>query len=101
MSGSVIFTLATSRGGYFWGGAGYIAGEDPGLVTVAGSPAAREVEVRERRTRRVVATTRSASDGTYRIDGLNPDIEFDLIARDDNEVYNDVIRARVKPIAYA
>lgn len=81
-------------------GAGYIAGESPGLVTVNDVPSAREVEIRHRRTRIIVATTFSAPDGTYRIDNLNPDQEFDVIARDWSGTYNDVIVSRVKPQPY-
>lgn len=81
-------------------GNGYIAGETPGLLTVNSVPAAREIEVRHRATRRVVTTVFSATDGTYRIDGLDPNEEFDVIARDYTGTYNDVIVSRVKPQPY-
>jgi len=87
------------RRGRFAGG-GYIAGEAPGIVTSNGAPARRTVEVRHRVTRTVVATTFSAPDGTYRIDGLDPNQEFDVIARDWTNTYNDVIVSRVKPQPY-
>jgi hypothetical protein len=87
-----------ARANVVCGGRGYIAGTSPdGLVTSNGAPAAREVEVRHRRSRRVVATTVSATDGTYRIDGLSPAHEFDVVGRDHTGVYNDVIVSRVLP----
>lgn len=99
MSAALLFNLRPYRAG--WGaGSGYLAGEDPGLVTVAGAPAAREIEIRIRKTRKIMATGFSASDGTWRFDGLDPAVEFDVMARDYAEVYNDVIRARVRPVAY-
>lgn len=89
------------------GGLGYIAGEpnpDPdgidGIVTINDVPGAREIEIRERATRRVVAVGFSNADGTYRFDGLNLDIEFDVIARDWSRTYEDVIVGAVKPKPY-
>ena len=84
-----------------WAGPGYLAGEDLGLVTVAGAPARREYEVRVRQTRRVIATSFSESDGSWRVDGLDPGTEFDVIGRDWQAVWNDVIVAAVHPKSYA
>jgi hypothetical protein len=83
-----------------FGGGGYIAGESPGLVTVNSVPAERELEVRHRRSRMIMRTKSSNSDGTYRIEGLDPNEEFDVIGRDYSGTYNDVIVSRVKPKAY-
>ena len=81
-----------------FGGAGYIGGDGPtGLVTFNSAPAAREVEVRHRLTRTLMATTFSKPDGTYRVGDLDPNDEFDVIARDYTGTYNDVIVSRVKP----
>lgn len=80
-----------------FGGIGYIAGTLSGLVTVNGSPAARSVEVRHRMTRSVIAVVFSKSDGTYRVSGLDPTQKYDVIARDWQGIYNDVIRANVTP----
>lgn len=89
-------------------GPGFIAGQlsgDPnipdGIVTVNGTPAARQVEVRERVSRRVVAVVCSNPDGTYLINGLNPALEFDVIARDWKREYNDVIVPAVRPHPYS
>jgi hypothetical protein len=98
MSASLLFRMPITTRKF--SGPGYIAGESPGLVTVNTAAASREIECRDRRTRIVVATTFSASDGTYRFDGLDPNEEFDLIGRDWSGTYNDVIVSRVKPKAY-
>lgn len=87
-------------GGAPWNGAGYIAGESPGLVTVNGAPSKRHVYVLARGPRIVAGATWSAADGSYRIDNLNPAIQFDVIARDHTGTYNDVIVSRVTPAAY-
>ena len=86
---------------------GYLAGEpnpDPdgedGVVTVDDVPAAREVRVHERATGRLVATTFSNPDGTWRIDGLNPALEFDVIGRDWSRQWMDVIQGAVRPEPY-
>lgn len=82
-------------------GAGYIAGEAPsGLVTVNSVPGARYVEVRHRATSTVVDVVFSASDGSYRVNGLDPLQEFDVIGRDWTGTYNDVIVSRVFPAPY-
>lgn len=77
---------------------GYLAGEqDPdedagvGLLTVNAAPSGREIEVRHRFTRRLVATTFSASDGTWQVPDLPSLDEYDIIARDYAGVYEDVI----------
>lgn len=79
-----------------FGGAGYIEGE----LRVADIPRARRIWVTERATYRVVAVVFSASNGEYRIDGLNPEIEFDLRGQDWARVYGDDIRNAVKPKPY-
>lgn len=98
MASTVIGELYATRGAF--AGMGYIAGESPGLVTVNGAPGAREVEVRHRATRKIVASTFASSAGEYRIDGLDPDEKFDVIARDYSGTYNDVIVSRVSPQPY-
>ena len=79
-------------------GHGYIAGEAPdGLVTFNGSPAVRVVDVFDRATNILVASTISAADGTYRINNLNPSRQYDVRARGTDEHENDIIAARVTP----
>lgn len=101
MAARVLFAGLTRYRANFAAGAGYIAGEPPGLVTVNGVPAAREIELRHRAARVVIATTFSAADGTYRIDGVDPAQEFGIIGRDWAGIYNDTITARVRPEPYA
>lgn len=79
------------------GGTGYIAGTAPGIVTVNGLPAAREIEIRDRTTRAPIFVGSSKPDGTYRLGGLNPSRKYDVLARDWQNVYNDVIRANITP----
>lgn len=78
-------------------GNGYIAGVAPGVLTVNGAPASREIEVRDRSTRAIVFVGFCNPDGTYRVNGLNPARKYDVIARDWQGVYNDVIRSNITP----
>lgn len=43
----------------------------------------------------VVAETQSAPDGTWRVDGLNPALKYDVVGRKSG--HNDVIMANVSP----
>lgn len=74
-----------------FGGTGFISGQIPGIVTVDGASAVREIELRSRSNRKLIATTWSKPDGTYRFNDLSLNDEFDLIARDHQRVYSDVI----------
>lgn len=68
------------------GGRGYLAGEAPadpldpdspdGRTRVLGALARVKLVVLDGVTRRVVTQTVSASDGTWRIDGLDPNVRF-------------------------
>ena len=84
------------------GGVGYLAGEFPdGITTVEGVPTAAEVRVLWRGPAGarfdgvVVARTVSAADGTWRVDGLNPALRFDVVGRLAGK--NDVLMANVAP----
>lgn len=85
-----------------WQGAGYLAGEYPGgTTTVDGVPQSADVLARLRLPGSyfdglTVATTTSASDGTWRVDGLNPNLRYDVIGRKDG--FNDVIVSNVQPV---
>lgn len=83
-------------------GSGYLAGKFPkGTTTVDGSPVIATVRVLYRPTEGVptdgvlVAQTRSAADGTWRVDNLNPALRYDVVGR--KAGFNDVIMANVKP----
>lgn len=78
-------------------GNGFIAGIAPGIVTVGGAPASRRIEVIDIQTRRTVASTVSAADGTFRINNLNPSRRYRVLAYDHQLVYNAVIRDNITP----
>jgi hypothetical protein len=44
----------------------------------------------------LVAKTQSAPDGTWRVDGLNPNLRYDVVGRKDG--FNDVIVSNVQPV---
>lgn len=83
-------------------GLGYFGGTFPdGLTTIAGKPISALVRVLLRTPINgygdgaVVATTQSAPDGTWRIDGIHTHLKYDVVARYDGE--NDVIMSNVSP----
>lgn len=83
-------------------GNGYLAGEYPdGTTTVEGAPQSATVRVLYRPgdgqvgDGMVVASTTSAADGTWRVDGLNPNLRYDVVGRKGG--FNDVIVANVQP----
>lgn len=81
-------------------GPGYISGKAPGLLTVNGSAASRNIELRHRKTRLLVGSVFSSNDGSFIFLGVDPGAEYDLIARDYADTYNDVIVSRVRPEPY-
>lgn len=83
-------------------GSGYLAGEFPdGITTVEGVPVSATVRILYRPAAGalgdgvVVAQVQSAPDGTWRVDGLNPALKYDVIGRKNG--HNDVIMANVSP----
>lgn len=88
--------LPWRQNGADWHGRGYIAG----VLRVNGVPAARRIYLTERATYRLVAVTFSSADGSYRFEGLDPDIEFDLRGQDWARVRLDGLRSAVKPKPY-
>lgn len=81
-------------------GAGYLAGQPPyGLVTKNNLPSAAEVLVfwrgRGVYDGIIVARTQAAGDGTWRVDGLDPGLRYDVVARIDG--FNDLIVSDVTP----
>lgn len=83
-------------------GGGYFAGAYPsGVTSIEGVPAPAEIRVLLRMPGSlldgaVVASTTSESDGTWRIMGLDTNMEFDVVCRHDG--YNDMILSKVKPV---
>ncbi len=83
-------------------GNGYLAGTYPGgITTVDGVPVKATVRVLYRPASdalgdgAVVAEVQSAVDGTWRVDGLDPSLKFDVVGR--KLGFNDVIAANVSP----
>lgn len=83
-------------------GDGYLAGEFPGgITTVDGVPTASTVRVLYRPVSGapgdgvVVAEVQSAPDGTWRIDGLDTGLRYDVVGR--KAGFNDVIMSNVQP----
>lgn len=89
-----------SRHSDFGGGRGFIAGQQPGIVTVDDSPATMQVFLMQRHPLRLLGETWSRLDGTYSFEHLDSNQEFDLIARDHNRVYSDVIVPAITPWPY-
>lgn len=85
-------------------GTGILAGSFPdGITSIEGEPTPAEVRVLYRPESgqpgdgAVVATTHSAPDGTWMVEGLNPDLKYDVVGR--KAGFNDVIMADVSPYA--
>lgn len=83
-------------------GNGYLAGEFPdGITTVDAVPTSATVRILYRPAAGapgdgvLVAETQSAPDGTWRVDGLNPALRYDVVGR--KAGFNDVIMANVTP----
>ena len=70
--GNVSYTINDANG------VGYLEG----TVEVQGNPARRWVYVYQRSSSRIVASVFSESDGTFRVDALDPNREFDVYAKD-------------------
>jgi hypothetical protein len=106
MSSRIVGLVYRKRAGQY-AGQGFIGGIlPPGGVTSNGAAAAREVEVRARDSRIVVATTFASSTGAFRVDQLAvgttaAPVLYDVIGRDYTGTYEDVIVSRVQPVPYA
>ncbi len=90
----------------FWAGAGYLAGEAPvdldpespdGRTRIDGALASCRVVVMSRIGLVVVAETRSAADGTWRVDNLDPAVEYIVVGLDDTGTTNAAIADRIRP----
>lgn len=80
---------------------GYLAGDFPGgITTVDGAPVEATVRVLLRSIDPaldglVMAEVKSAPSGTWRVEGLNPNLRYDVVGR--KAGFNDVIMANVTP----
>ena len=84
-------------------GSGHLSGSFPGgITTVDAVPTPATVRVLYRPESGslgdgvLIAEVESAHDGTWRVDGLNPALRYDVVGRKDG--YNDVIMANVSPV---
>ena len=69
------------------------------IVTVDNQPAVRKVFVLEQQSLRFVASTWSDTDGTWRINGLNPNREYIIMSLDNHDSnYRPVAWDKRKPI---
>lgn len=90
-------------------GAGYFAGLAPdpgdpdsldGRFRKLNQPSAGRIVVLERRSLLPVAHTLSAADGTWRIDWLNPALQFVVLGFDDRGTVNAAVQDWVSPEPY-
>lgn len=90
-----------------YAGGGHIAGIDPGVLTVDGSPAVRTIRLYDRGpaddmtdlgTGLLVAETQSAADGTYQFPNLSQSRKFTVVGLDDNGEHNAVIADLIVPV---
>lgn len=84
-------------------GVGWLAGTLPkGLTTVDGTPVSATVRILLRGASgslgdgAVVAEVQSTLAGTWRVDGLDPSLKYDVVGR--KAGFNDVIMANVSPV---
>ena len=95
--GNVLQSGFLSRG--FSGGIGFFASGLTDIVTVDNQPAVRKVFVLEQQSLRFVASTWSDTDGTWRINGLNPNREYIIMSLDNHDSnYRPVAWDKRKPI---
>lgn len=84
-----------------YSGQGYLAGTLPSaIVTVNGIPSPRPLECRHRKSRLTITVVMSNPDGSFRINGMDPLQEYEILARDTGLIYNDVVISRVKGKPY-
>lgn len=82
-------------------GDGFLAGEDPGIVTVAGAPASRRVFIFDRLSNQAVAVVPSDENGEWRVEYLNPARRYYVIVFDPELQFNAVIRDNITPAPMA
>jgi len=82
---------------------GFLAGSAPdgdgqdGLARIKNVPGVVRIQVYNRGTMQLVATTRSASDGTWKIDYIDPTQVYVVIGFDDRGRVNAAIQDWVRP----
>ena len=76
---------------------GYIAGTADGIVTVNGSPTIRDITVLDAMDLSVVQRSQSLSNGRYLLNGLDPNQQYMVMARDHNKEYEPAVWDYVTP----
>lgn len=77
--------------------AGYIAGADDGIVTVAGKPSARKIWLLDAQTMLVQQVVLSLKNGHYILLGLEPNKEYLVMVRDYKKEFEPFAWDYVKP----
>lgn len=75
------------------------AGAISGTVEVDGSPASRPVVLFAPRYARRVARLRAATDGTWSLGGLSPDVVLSALAVDTTGEHKDYVVSQLRPVA--
>lgn len=75
----------------------YIAGNQDGIVTLAGNPSARNIFLLDAKTLGVEQIITSLKNGHFLFVGLNPEKEYLVIARDYKKEYEPFAWDYVKP----
>ncbi len=79
------------------GGAGYIAGSNDGIVTVAGQPAKRELVILDAKKLSIISKGVSLDNGHYIFTGLSLSKEYLLMVRDYKKEFEPFAWDYVKP----
>ena len=95
-SSSGVIGLPAPRSRSFRGD-GFLAGVDPGIVTVAGVPAVARVFVYDKTTHQRVAVTLSDANGEWRVEFLDRNKRYYVVAFDASLQFNAVIRDNITP----
>lgn len=77
--------------------AGYIAGTGDGILTAGGEPSARDIVLFDTEGLAIVSRTASLPNGRYLLNGLNPSMQYLVMARDHNKQYEPFVWDYVIP----
>ena len=90
------YRMRPKQAGYFESSYPEYITAEQGVPTIAEILVFLRVDTGHEGAGYLVATTHSAVDGTWRIDGLNPDYHYDVVCR--KQGYNDIIFANISPL---
>lgn len=80
-----------------YSGNGYLAGEGLAVTSIDGVAASCYIALLSYKSKQLLYRVKSASDGTWRINNLNPDAQFTVIAFDPHLNFNAAIQDGVFP----